>query len=49
LVSGASADLILVAEAPAEDIDTLTRPLLGIRAGQVVFDRLGILQGSERV
>jgi imidazolonepropionase-like amidohydrolase len=35
---GASADLLLFDTDPTEDVDVLTRPVAGIRCGEVVFD-----------
>lgn len=49
LAVGASADLLLFDTDPADDVTALTRPVLGIRRGGVVFDRLGILTGSRAV
>lgn len=43
LAPGASGDLVLFETDPTVDVTTLTQPILGIRAGQPVFDRLGIL------
>lgn len=39
LEAGASADLLLFDEDPTADVAVLGRPLAGIRAGKVVFDR----------
>jgi imidazolonepropionase-like amidohydrolase len=43
---GASADLLLFETNPIDDTNTLSHPLLGIRAGEVVFDRRGIFERS---
>ncbi|HJR87096.1 MAG TPA: amidohydrolase family protein [Acidimicrobiia bacterium] len=40
---GASADLLLFDADPAENVSVLTRPVVGIRCGEVVFDHPGVL------
>ena len=49
LAMGATADLLLFETNPIDDVNTLTQPLLGIRAGEVVFDRRGLLERSGAV
>jgi imidazolonepropionase-like amidohydrolase len=49
LAVGATADLLLFETNPIDDVKTLTQPLLGIRAGEVVFDRRGLLERSGAV
>ncbi|HUO45198.1 MAG TPA: amidohydrolase family protein [Acidimicrobiia bacterium] len=43
LQTGADADLVLFADNPVDDPTALTRPVAGMRAGRVVFDRTGLL------
>ena len=40
---GASADLVLFGQDPTREVETISRPLLGLRAGRVVFDRAGVV------
>ncbi|MGH8958828.1 MAG: amidohydrolase family protein [Acidimicrobiia bacterium] len=46
---GASADLLLFETNPMDDVTALTQPVLGIRAGEVLFDHPRILEGSGAV
>lgn len=43
LEAGASADLLLFETDPNQDLSVLSRPVVGIRSGQVVFDHIGVL------
>ncbi|MGQ0848703.1 MAG: amidohydrolase family protein [Actinomycetota bacterium] len=42
LTPGASADLVVFEQDPAAAVETLSTPLAGVRAGRVVFDRMGL-------